>query len=332
MKPKILLTDDEVHLEGVMPDLSAEADVIRSENNREETLKKAAEDVDIVIVSCFTKISAGFLDNAKKLKAVIKYGVGVDNIDLSAATRNGILVVNCPEYGSDTIAEHAFALIICLAKKLVQIDKRIRKKAWIWPSPELMGIDLLGKTIGLIGFGKIGQALAHKIDGFGMKIIAFDPYAADAVEKTPTVVPVSLDTLLETSDIISIHCILTPETQNLIGTRELRKMKKTAFLIDVSRGAIIDENALLKALNENWIAGAGLDVFAQEPLIPGHPLLDMDNVVLSPHLAWYTREAHARLEKEALQRTLEILEGKMPQNIINLQVTAIKDSDNARFV
>ena len=332
MKPKILLTDDEVHLEGVMPDLSAVADVVRSENNREETLKKAAEEVDIVIVSCFTRISAAILVEAKKLKAIIKYGVGVDNIDLAAATRNGILVVNCPEYGSDTIAEHAFALIICLAKKLVQIDKRMRKKAWLWPSAEWMGIDLLGKTIGLIGFGRIGQALARKIDGFGMHIIAFDPYAADALQKTPMVVPVSLDTLLETADIVSIHCILTPETQNLIGTRELKKMKKTALLIDVSRGAIIDENALLNALNENWISGAGLDVFAHEPLTPDHPLLDMDNVVLSPHLAWYTREAHARLERETLQRALEILEGKVPQNIINAEVLEKKESDNARFV
>jgi len=332
MKPKILITDNEVHLEGVMQDLTAVADVVRSGNNREETLIKAAKNVDIVIVSCFTTISASVFDKAKKLKAVIKYGVGVDNIDLEAATRNGVVVVNCPEYGSDTIAEHAFALIICLAKKLVPIDKRLRKKAWIWPSAELMGIDLLGKTIGLIGFGRIGQALARKIDGFGMKVIAYDPYAGDALKKTPTVESVSLDTLLETADVVSIHCILTPETRNLIAAQELRKMKKTAFLVDVSRGAIIDENALLKALKENWIAGAGLDVFAHEPLTPGHPLLEMDNVVLSPHFAWYTREAHARLEIETLQRAQEILKGKMPQNIINSQVAKIKESGNARFI
>ena len=332
MKPKILITDDEVHLEGVMHDLRAVADVVRSDNNREETLIKAAKNVDIVIVSCFTTISARVLDKAKKLKAVIKYGVGVDNIDLAAATHNGVLVVNCPEYGSDTIAEHAFALIICLAKKLVQIDKLMRKKAWVWPSPELMGIDLTGKTVGLIGFGRIGQALVRKAAGFGMKIIAYDPYAGDVLKKTPGVEFVNLDTLLKTADVVSIHCILTPETQNLIGAHELRKMKKTAFLVDVSRGAIIDENALLAALKENWIAGAGLDVFAHEPLPPGHPLLEMDNVVLSPHFAWYTREAHARLETEALQRALEILKGRMPQNIINSQVAAIKESGNARFI
>jgi len=332
MKSKILITDNEVYLENVMGELAAVADVVRAETNHEDALVKASKDVELIIVSCFTKISAKVFEAAKMLKAVLKYGVGVDNIDLAAATRNGVLVVNCPEYGSDTIAEHAFALIICLAKKLVQIDKRMRKKAWIWPSAELMGIDLLEKTIGLIGFGRIGQALARKIDGFGMKIIAYDPYAGDELKKTPTVASVNLDTLLGTADVVSIHCILTPETQNLIGAQELRKMKKTAFLIDVSRGAIIDENALLKALKENWIAGAGLDVFAHEPLTPGHPLLEMDNVVLSPHFAWYTREAQARLETETLQRALEILKGKMPQNIINSQVATIKESGNARFI
>ena len=205
MKPKILITDDEVHLEGVMHDLTAVADIVRSDNNREETLIKAARNVDLIIVSCFTTISASVFAKAKKLKAVIKYGVGVDNIDLEAATRHGVLVVNCPEYGSDTIAEHAFALIICLAKKLVQIDKRMREQAWIWTSADLMGVDLLGKTIGLIGFGRIGQALARKIDGFGMKIMAYDPYAGDALKKAPTVASVSLGTLLETADVVSIH-------------------------------------------------------------------------------------------------------------------------------
>ena len=175
MKPKILITDDEVHVENVIDDLQAIAEVVKCENNREETLIRAAKNVDLIIVSCFTRVTARVFRSAKKLKAVLKYGVGVDNIDLEAATRKGALVVNCPEYGSDTIAEHAFALILCLAKKLIQIDKVMRKKAWIWPSQKFIGMDLLGKTIGLIGFGRIGQAMAHKASGFGMKIIIYDP-------------------------------------------------------------------------------------------------------------------------------------------------------------
>jgi D-3-phosphoglycerate dehydrogenase len=320
MKPKILITDDEVHVEHVIDDLLTVAEVVKCENNQEKTLIKAAKSADLIIVSCFTRITEKVIDGAKKLKAVLKYGVGIDNIDLEAATRKGVLVVNCPEYGSDTIAEHAFALILCLAKKLIQIDKVMRKKAWIWPSQKFIGMDLLGKTIGLIGFGRIGQAMARKASGFGMKIIIYDPFIDHALVKNFDVRTVSLDRLLQTADVVSIHCVLTPETENLIGANELRKMKPTAFLIDVSRGAIIDENAIITALKEKQIAGAGLDVFAQEPLESNHPFLELDNVILTPHLAWYTKEAYERLEKETLLRALEILDGKIPRNVKNPEV------------
>lgn len=317
MKPKILLTDDEVHVEKIIDQLNAVADVKRSENNHEQTLAREAENVDLIIVSCFTKITATVLESAKNLKAVLKYGVGVDNIDLDAATQKGVLVVNCPEYGSDTIAEHAFALMICLAKKLLHVDALVREKGWLWPSPEFLGTDLFSKTLGLIGFGRIGRAMANKALGFGMKLNIYDPYVSPDLARDFKAEFVSLDTLLQTSDVVTIHCILTSETENLVGAAELKKMKKTAFLIDVSRGAITEEKALLTALQENWIAGAGLDVFAEEPLLPGHPLLALENVILTPHLAWYTNQAAERLEQETLQQTLEILEGKTPQNIKN---------------
>jgi D-3-phosphoglycerate dehydrogenase len=320
MKPKILITDDEVHVDNIIDELETIADVIRSKNNHEQTLARESENIDLIIVSCFTKISATVIKNAKNLKAILKYGVGVDNIDLEAATQKGILVVNCPQYGSDTIAEHAFALMICLAKKLLHVDALVREKGWLWPSPETLGTDLFGKTLGLIGFGRIGRAMAQKALGFGMKIQVYDPYVSPDLARDFQSEFVSLDALLHTSDVVSIHCILTSETENLIGVEELKKMKNTAFLIDVSRGAIIEEKALLTALQEKWIAGAGLDVFADEPLLPGHPLLALDNVILTPHLAWYTKEASARLEQETLQRTLEILKGKIPQNVKNSEV------------
>ena len=136
MKPKILITDDEVHIENIIDELKSIADVIRSESNHEQTLAREAKNVDLIIVSCFTKISTSVIKSAKNLKAILKYGVGVDNIDLDAATQNGVLVVNCPEYGSDTIAEHAFALMICLAKKLLHVDALMREKAWLWPSTD----------------------------------------------------------------------------------------------------------------------------------------------------------------------------------------------------
>ena len=325
MKPKILITDDEVHVENVIDELRIIADVIRCENNHEQTLVRDAQNADLIIVSCFTKITAPVIASAKNLKAILKYGVGVDNIDLEAATQNDVLVVNCPEYGSDTIAEHAFALMICLAKKLLHVDALMRKKGWLWPSAELLGTDLSGKTLGLIGFGRIGRAMARKALGFAMNIKIFDPYVGPEMARDLPAEFVSLDALLRTSDIVSIHCILTPETQHLIGAAELKKMKNSAFLIDVSRGAIIREEALLTALQENRIGGAGLDVFADEPLKPEHPLFALQNVILTPHLAWYTKEAHERLEQETLQRVLEILESRLPQNIKNPEVLANKE-------
>jgi len=326
MRPKILLTDPEVHIDNVRDELEAVADLVRCENNDAETLTAAAADVDLIIVSCFTKIPAAVIENAGRLKAVLKYGVGVDNIDLNAATRKGILVVNCPEYGSNTIAEHAFALMIGLAKKLVRIDKLTREKLWLWPEPELMGTELQEKTIGLIGFGKIGCAMARMTSGFGMHAVVYDPYVPAEQIKAGHAEPVSLDELLSVSDVVSIHCVLTPETEKLIGATELEKMKPSAFLIDVSRGAIIDDTALIRALQENRIAGAGLDVFAEEPLTPENPLLQMENVILTPHLAWYTREAFDRLAQETLQRVLEIFDGKIPHNIKNPEVIETREA------
>jgi len=320
MRPSILLTDPEVHIDNVRDELEAVADLVRCENNDAETLTAAAADVDLIIVSCFTQISAGVIENAGRLKAVVKYGVGVDNIDLSAATRKGILVVNCPEYGSNTIAEHAFALMIGLAKKLVLIDRKTREDLWLWPEPELMGTELQEKTIGLIGFGKIGRAMARMTSGFGMHPVVYDPYVPTEQIKAGHAEPVGLDELLAVSDVVSIHCVLTPETKKLIGAAELAKMKPSAFLIDVSRGAVIDEEALTKALQEKRLAGAGLDVFPEEPLKADNPLLKMENVILTPHLAWYTREAFDRLAQETLQRVLEIFDGKIPYNLKNPEV------------
>ena len=325
MKPKILITDDEVHVGNVLDELRDIADVTRSANNHEQTLVREAANADLIIVSCFTQITAPVIKGAGNLKAILKYGVGVDNIDLEAATRHGIMVVNCPEYGSDTIAEHAFALIICLAKNILKVHALMRQHGWLWPTTELLGTDLSGQVLGLIGFGRIGRAMARKAHGFGMQIQIYDPYVDPDMAGTFQAEFVDLKTLLKTSDVISIHCILTPETKHLIAEAELKMMKKSAFLIDVSRGAIIQEEALLKALQENRIGGAGLDVFADEPLEPGHPLFTLENVILTPHLAWYTKQAQERLEQETLQRALEILEGRLPQNLKNPEVLAKKE-------
>jgi len=322
MKPKILLTDEEVHFENVIEELENIANVVLSESNDEHTLISHVGDTNIIVVSCFTKITSKLILNGKKLKAVIKYGVGVDNIDIATCTNQRIMVVNCPDYAAETISEHAFSLMICLAKKIVDIDRIMRRNGWIWPKPEYMGVDLFNKSLGIIGLGNIGRAMAKRAEGFGMKKLVYDPYVNEEIVRQLGAEQVPLDKLLRESDFVSIHCILTPETKGLIGEKELKIMKNTAYLINVSRGEIIDENALIKALENGWIAGSGIDVFKEEPLSANHPFIKMKNVVLTPHLAWYTREASDRLEKEAFDRILEILHNKKPKNVKNPEVFA----------
>ncbi len=317
-KPRILRTDTEVRIgDRDLAYLGTLADVVTAAAWDERTLARQAKDAELIVTSFFPTISARVIAAAPKLKAIVKYGVGVDNIDLDAATRRRVMVVNCPEYGAETVADHAFALLLALARKIVRIDRATKETAWVWPAPEYCGVDLAGKTLGLVGFGSIGRAMSRRAAGFGLEQIAYDPYVEpDSVAAHPVRL-VAFDELLGRSDFISIHCILTPETRGLIGEAELKKMKDQAYLVDVSRGAIIDEAALVRALAGGWIAGAGMDVFAQEPLAPDYPLLKMDNVILTSHLAWYTKEADERLAKECVARVLELLRGETPRNVRN---------------
>ncbi len=320
MKAKILRTDAELHIiEQYLDELSPIADVVTTESTDEDGLALAAEDADIIL-TCYTDITAKVIEAAKNLKGIVKYGVGTDAIDIEAATRNGVMVVNCPDYGSDTVADHAFALMMALARKIPAIDRVMREKAWAWPSPELLGVDLSGKTIGLVGLGRIGQCMARRAEGFGMTRLATDPYVEPATVTEYGVEFMPLDELLGRSDFVSIHCVLTPETKGLIGEAQLARMKETAYLIDVSRGAIVDEGALIRALDGNRIAGAAFDVFPSEPLDADHPLLGRDNVILTPHLAWYTKEAFERVERDTLMGIREILEGAEPKNLKNVDV------------
>ncbi len=317
-KPRILRTDTEVRIgERDLAYLGTLADVVTAEAWDERTLARLAKDAELIVTSFFPTISARVIEAAPRLKAIVKYGVGIDNIDLDAATRRRVMVVNCPEYGAETVADHAFALLLALARKIVQIDRATKQTAWVWPAPEYCGVDLAGKTLGLVGFGSIGRAMSRRAAGFGLDQIAYDPYVEPESLAAHPVRLVAFDELLERSDFISIHCILTPETRGLIGEAELKKMKDQAYLVDVSRGAIIDEAALVRALAGGWIAGAGMDVFAQEPLAPDYPLLKMDNVILTSHLAWYTKEADERLAKECVARVLELLRGETPRNVKN---------------
>ncbi len=287
--------------------------VVLPDGVSEDEMIAAVRDADLLLM-CYTPITARVIAAAEKLKGIVKYGVGIDAIDIPAAIARGIPVVNVPEYAEETVAEGAFALMIALAKKLMPIGREMDAKGWAWPTPHWLGLDLAGRTLGIIGTGKIGRSMARMASGFRMRVIGFDPHVlaetmrAGGIEKID-----DLRGLLAASDIVSIHAVLNDETRHLIGGLELGLMKPSAFLINVSRGAIVDEAALVVALREKVIAGAALDVFSQEPMHVEHPmaaLYEMDNVILFPHLTFYTDEAMRRLTEDTLARSLEILEGR----------------------
>jgi D-3-phosphoglycerate dehydrogenase / 2-oxoglutarate reductase len=320
MKPVILRTDAELFiLEPRMQAVLEIADVITAPSDDEETLVRLAGEADIIL-TCYAFITRAVIEAAPKLKGIVKYGVGTDAIDIETATERGVAVVNCPDYGTDTVADHAFALLMALGRRVPELNRDIQVKAWYWPKHENKGTDISFKTLGLLGCGLIGKALARRGLGFSMEVISYDPYVDDTIMEEMGVKPVSFEELLSRSDYFSVHCVRTPETHGILGEAEFRAMEMKPYFINVSRGAIAQEDALIKALDEGWIAGAGIDVFAKEPLQKDYPLLGRDNVILTPHLAWWTVEAFERCEDKTLRRIREFVGGQRPKHLKNPQV------------
>ena len=309
---KVVRTDRELE----MPQLDArlrEAGaqlVLLPDGTAEHELALEVADADLLLM-CYARISRRVIASAPKLKAIIKYGVGIDAIDIDAAREHGIPVVNVPAYAEETVAEGAFALLMALFKRFKPIHQAMQGEGWAWPEARWLAGDLSGKTLGLIGLGRIGRCMARMAGAFRMHVLAYDPHLPGSawpggVQRCDT-----LETLLQTSDAVSVHCVLNAQTRHLLGAAELARMKASALLVNVSRGEIIDEAALLQALVERRIAGAALDVYGHEPLSrQGHALsalYEMDNVILWPHLSFYTHEAMQRLQDETLARCFEAL-------------------------
>jgi D-3-phosphoglycerate dehydrogenase / 2-oxoglutarate reductase len=304
---KVVRTDRELELPAVDAALRADGHelVLLPDGISESDLIRAVRDATVLLM-CYTPVTRRVIESAEKLKGIVKYGVGIDAIDIDAARSRGIPVANVPEYAEETVAEGAFALMMALAKNHKAIERVMSRDGWAWPERRWLAGDLAGKTVGIVGLGRIGTSFARMAAGFRMRVLAYDPHVKGTEKDLPA--------MLAQCDFVSIHCVLNAETRHLIGEAELRAMRPSAFLINVSRGAIVDETALLKALREKRIAGVALDVYSQEPLTrEGHLLSElyaMDNVILSPHLTFYTHEAMARLEAETLARCREVLEGR----------------------
>jgi D-3-phosphoglycerate dehydrogenase len=315
--PKVVRTDGELelpHVDRVLRESGADLVVLPDSVTRDR-LAAELRDADLLLM-CYTQIPAHVIEDAQRLKGIVKYGVGIDAIDIEAARRRRIPVVNVPEYAEETVAEGAVALMLALARKFKPLQREMETRGWAWPTARWLASDLGGKTLGLVGVGRIGTSVARIAGrGFRMRVIGYDPHVdRDAMDRAGVDKHDDLGELLARSDVVSVHAVLTPETRHLIGERELACMKRSALLINVSRGAIVDEAALVRALAAQTIAGAGLDVYGVEPLtLSEHPLAKlhaMDNVILWPHLTFYTAEAMQRLERETLERCFEMLGGR----------------------
>jgi glyoxylate reductase len=267
------------------------------------------------------RVNEEVLDQAGKLRVVANCGVGYDHIDVAACTRRKIVVTNTPGVLTDTTADLAFALLMAVARRVVEADRFVREGRWQrWEFGALWGADIHHKTLGIWGFGRIGQAMARRGRGFNMKILYHSRRrVGEALEREVDARFVDRDTLLGESDFLSLHTPMTPATHHLIGENELKLMKPSAFLINTARGKVVDEEALVAALKAKTIAGAGLDVFEHEPHLPPE-LAKLDNVVLLPHVGSATGETRLAMAVLAAQNLLATLEGRRPPNVVNMEL------------
>ncbi len=316
-KFKIVITDCD------HPSVEIEKDIF-SEINHEFYLESCQTEDDVIAVAAdadgimnqYAPFTRRVIESLKMCKVICRYGVGVDNIDLEAATEHHIIVANVPDYCIDEVSTHTLGLILASARKITFLDRRIREKVWDFTIAKPI-FRTQGKILGLFGLGKIARMVAQKALGFGFKVIAYDPYVSVSDSKIEMV---DLEHLLSDSDFISIHVPLTEETKHSFGERELGRMKKNAFLINTSRGPIVDEKALYKALKEKWIAGAALDVMEKEPPSWEDPLLKFENVIMTPHISFYSEESYRELKTKAAGAVLAVLKGERPLSVANPQV------------
>ncbi len=283
-----------------------------------EAILEVARQADGLLVT-YAKITGEMIAQLEKCKVIGRFGIGVDNIDIAAATKAGIVVTYVPDYCFDEVSDHAMALLLDLARKVSFSNALVQAGRWEMKATVPMN-RLRGRTLGLAGFGNIPQLVAPKAQAFGMEVIAFDPYVDKALAASRGVRLVDFDTLLAQSDFISVHAPLTDETKNMFGAEAFAKMKPTAFLVNTARGPLVDTDALARALDDGEIGGAALDVVPVEPLPANSPLLGRDNLVLTPHTAFYSEDALLDLQTKAATDVASVLAGKQPKYPINPEV------------
>lgn len=290
-------------------------------------LVEKVKEADGLICLLTEKIDEDVVNAAgSQLRGICQIAVGFDNINVKAATTKGICVTNTPGVLTETTADYAFTLLVATARRIAEADKYVKSGQWKvpWGLMMLLGQDIWGKTLGIVGIGRIGSAVARRAKGFNMKIIYYDVFRNEQVERELGVEYVPLEKLLKESDFVTVHVPLTPETHHLINEDRLRTMKKTACLVNTSRGPVVDEKALYKALKEGWIWAAGLDVWEKEPVDQNNPLLKLNNVTAAPHIASGSIATRTRMAVMAAENMVAILEGRVPPNLVNREVLEVR--------
>lgn len=321
MKPKVLVTRN-IPRDGLV-ELFQKCHVDYHDSNevmsKDELFKRVKEVDGLLCVGM--RANEELMEHAPRLKVISNYGVGYDNIDVKAATRRKIIVTNTPDVVTEATAELAFGLLLAVTRRIAEADSILKSKApFRWGPMQLLGVELTGKTLGIIGFGRIGQAVARRAKAFGMNVIYYQRTPRDkSIDSSERCYYQPLEALLKQADIVSIHVPMTEETYHLIGEEQLSLMKRGAYLINTARGPVVDEEALVKALKNGILAGAGLDVFEREPHI--HPeLLQLNNTVLTPHIGTSTMETRIAMAKMAAKNLIAFFEGKQPPNVVNPEV------------
>jgi D-3-phosphoglycerate dehydrogenase / 2-oxoglutarate reductase len=311
----------EQELAATVPDL--DVTLVGRASTSEDELISAARGADALLVSTREAVTRRVLENIPGVKVISRYGVGLDNVDLEAAADAGIVVTHYPGYCTSEVADHALAMILALNRRIVEQDRALREGAWVEHGPSTRRIlrgpiqPLREQTLGIVGFGRIGQAVAARAKPFNLTIAATDPYIDPEVMIAVGVEPATLEELLRRSDIVTLHTPLTTETRGLINAMALKLMKRTAVLVNTARGPIIDLPALARALQDETIAGAALDVVDPEPLPADSPFYRMSNVILTPHSAYYSERSVDVVRRETLLEALQVLRGKRPRTVAN---------------
>ncbi|NYI42658.1 C-terminal binding protein [Demequina lutea] len=317
---KIVITEcdhDAFDIERAVTDGAGAEFVISQSRNADELIANAYGAEGILVQ--YGQITAEVMDALPELKAIGRYGVGVDSVDVAAATARGIAVCNVPDYGTEAVSDHAIGMALAAARGIPRLDRGVRAGAF-----DLVAVRPLYQTrdriFGVIGLGLIGTATARKAAGLGYQVIGYDIAADPNAETFRGVRSVSLDELLERSQVISLHTPLTEQTRGMIGTEQFARMRSDAILVNTSRGGVADTDALVEALRSGTILGAAIDVHEQEPLPADHPLTTFDSVVLTPHLSWYSEESYAELKRRTVENVVEVCAGRAPRNIVNPEV------------